>query len=107
MSLKCKDHGSVKVLGVVWPGKTKVIPKIVIDKIYPRLLHTNDCKAVIRVCRIAGILESIYLTSGINSEIMAKCSIHAAHSHNIFDPTLQCELDVHVPAEGIRWTLWK
>ena len=59
---------SVKFLGVVWLGETKVIPEAVIDKV--QAFPTYHCGSITRVFGSFGLLESVYPTLGTNSEAL-------------------------------------
>ena len=59
---------SVKFLGVVWSGKTKVVPEAVIDKVQAFLTPTSV--AVLQVFGSFGLMESVYPTLGTKSEAL-------------------------------------
>ena len=64
-STKVQGPGlSVKFLGVIWSGKTKVIPEVVIDKV--QAFH--HCGSITRVFGSFGLLEGVYPELGIKPE---------------------------------------
>ena len=67
-----KDQGldlSVKFLGVVWLGKTKVVPEAVTDKVQAFPTPIN-CGSITRVSGSFGLLEIVYPALGTNSEAL-------------------------------------
>ena len=68
-STKVQGPGlSVKFLGFVWSGKTKVVPEAVIDKVLA--FSTPTTVAVLQVSGSLGLLESVFATLGTNAEAL-------------------------------------
>ncbi|XP_073086490.1 uncharacterized protein [Manis javanica] len=68
-SAKVQGPGlSVKFLGVVWSGKTKVIPEAVIGKSRPSYFH--NCNIAAGISGSSRLLESVYTALGANSEAL-------------------------------------
>ncbi|XP_054543882.1 uncharacterized protein LOC129144682 [Talpa occidentalis] len=119
---------SVKFLGVVWSGKTKVIPEAVIDKVqaYPTPTTVKQLQAFLGLLgywrafipHMAQLLRPLYMlirkgarwdwsAEADTAFATAKRTIKTAQALQVFDPARPCELDVHVTQEGFGWGLWQ
>ena len=119
---------SVKFLGVVWSGKTKVLPSAIIDKIqaFPVPTKPKQLQEFLGILgywrsfipHLAQLLKPLYrLTKkgqvwdwGRTEQEafqQAKIAVKQAQVLGIFDPTLPAKLDVHVTQEGFGWGLWQ
>ncbi|XP_019516334.1 PREDICTED: uncharacterized protein LOC109392377 [Hipposideros armiger] len=128
---KAKVQGpglSVKFLGVVWSGKTKVMPQAVINKIQAYLhletvkqLQTFLCllgywqvfipHLVTIMCPLYGLTKRGAVwdwTSGMEEAFMAaKWAVAQAQTLWVAEPTLPYLLTVHVQDQGFGWGLWQ
>ena len=115
---------SVRFLGVIWLGKTKIIPDSVIDKMqaYPT---PTIVKQLQTFWGLLGVLESICVSPctglsplicfgekgnklGLNSDLGqafqgSKHSIKCGQAFPALDPSRPCEVDTHVTQEDFEW----
>ncbi|XP_052553514.1 uncharacterized protein LOC128087697 [Tympanuchus pallidicinctus] len=119
---------SVKFLGVVWSGKTKVLPSAVIDKVqvFPVPTTSKQLQEFLGILgywrsfipHLAQLLRPLYrLTkkgqlwdwgkTKQDAFQQAKLAVKQAQALGIFDPTLPAELDVHVTQDSFDWGLWQ
>lgn len=119
---------SVKFLGVVWSGKTKVLPNAVIDKVqaFPVPTTPKQLQGFLGILgywrsfipHLAQLLRLLYrLTkkgqlwdwgrTEQDAFQQAKLAVKQAQALGIFDPTLLAELDVHVTQDGFGRGLWQ
>ena len=127
-STKVQGPGlSVKFLGVIWSGKTKVIQEAAIDKV--QAFPTPTTVALLQaflgllgywrvfIPHLAQILKPLYrlVQKGIRwdwdetcaSAFTAKWAVKALQALSVIDPSRPCELDVHVTEDGYGWGLWQ
>ena len=104
---------SVKFLGVVWSGKTKVIPDVVIDKtqVYPtftvKQLQTFWGLLGYRRVFVPHLTQVVCpLFTLVKKGVSWDCSLIYVPLHAL-DPARPCELDVQVTQEGFGWGLWQ
>ena len=119
---------SVKFLGVVWSGKTKVLPSAVIDKVqaFPVPTTPKQLQEFLGILgywrsfipHLAQLLRPLYrLTkkgqlwdwgrTEQDAFQQVKLVVNQAQALGIFDPTLPAELDIHVTQDGFGWGLWQ
>ena len=112
---------SVKFLGVIWSGKTKVIPDVVIDKIqaYPTPTTVKQLQMFLGLLgywrvfmlHLTQVICPLYtlVKEGVRWDWTptleqvfqgAKCTIRCTQALNALDPARPCELDMHVTQEG-------
>uniref|UniRef100_A0A669QJJ3 ribonuclease H n=1 Tax=Phasianus colchicus TaxID=9054 RepID=A0A669QJJ3_PHACC len=119
---------SVKFLGVVWSGKTKVLPSAVICKVqaFPVPTTSKQLQEFLGILgywrsfipHLVQLLRPLYrLTkkgqlwdwgkTEQDAFQQAKLAVKQAQALGIFDPTLPAELDVHVTQDGFGCDLWQ
>uniref|UniRef100_A0A669QJR9 ribonuclease H n=1 Tax=Phasianus colchicus TaxID=9054 RepID=A0A669QJR9_PHACC len=112
---------SVKFLGVVWSGKTRVLPSAVIDEVqaFPVPTSSKQLQEFLGILgywcsfkpQLAQLLRPLYrLTkkgqlwdwgrTEQDAFQQAKLAVEQAQALGIFDPTLPAELDVRVTQDG-------
>ena len=118
----------VKFLGVVWSGKTKVLPSAVLDKVqaFPVPTTSKQLQEFLGVlgywrsfiAHLAQLLRPLYrLTrkgqlwdwgkTEQDTFQQVKLAVQQAQALGVFDPTLPAELDVCVTQDGFGWGLWQ
>ena len=119
---------SVRFLGVVWSGKTKVLPSAVIDKVqaFPVPTTSKQLQEFLGVLgywrsfipHLAQLLRPLYrLTrkgqlwdwgkTEQDTFQQVKLAVQQAQALGVFDHTLPAELDVCVTQDGFGWGLWQ
>ena len=119
---------SVKFLGVVWSGKTKVIPEAVVDKV--QAFRTPTTVAFpqeflgilgywrVFILHLVQILKPLYQLVGkgvrwdwdetyASAFTTAKWAVKAMQALSVIDPSRPCELDVYATEDGYGWGLWQ
>ena len=119
---------SVRFLGVVWSGKTKVLPSAVIDKVQAFPVPTTS-KQLQKFLGVLGYRRSFipHLAQLLrplsrltkkgqlwdwgeteqDAFQQAKVAVKQAQALGLFDPTLPAELDVHITQDGFGCGLWQ
>lgn len=118
----------VKFLGVVWSGKTRVIPETVIDKIHAYPLPTTVAQLQtflgllgywqMFIPHLAQVVRPLYAlvkkgalwdwTDAADQAFKAaKRAVQQAQALQVADPGRLHDLDVHVTQEGFGWGLWE
>ena len=116
----------MKFLGVVWSGKTKVLPSAVIDKVqvFPVPTTPKQLQEFLGILgywrsfipRLVQLLKPMYRLTKKGQQWdwgrmehkafpQAKVAVKQAQALGIFDPTLPVKLDVHVTQDGFGWGL--
>ena len=119
---------SVKFLGVVWSGKTKVLPRAIIDKVqaFPVPTTPKQLQEFLGILgywrsfipRLVQLLKPLYRLTKKGQQWdwgrmeqdpfqQAKRAVKQAQVLGTLDPTLPAKLDVHVTQDGFGWGLWQ
>lgn len=119
---------SVKFLGVVQSGKTKVLPSAVIDNVqaFPVPTTPKQLQEFLGILvywhsflsHLAQLLRPLYRLTKKgqlwdwgrmeqDAFQQAKLAVKQAQALDIFDPPLPAKLEVHVTQDGFGWGLWQ